>query len=125
MGKTNSKPLISFSGKKNRLYISRDVIRLLSNPSHVCLYMTENYDSIAIGPCDETNVMSFKVPDKIYDGRKADFTITSIQFVSDVMRINHMDMDNTYRIIGQYLEDNHVVTFHFCDALIVTRERVR
>lgn len=120
MGKVHRKPLISITGRKNRVYISRDVVHLLGGPSHICLYMKEGYDSIAIGPCDGKNVMSFKVPEKIYEGKKGDFTINSRQFVMDVLRINKLSSDFTYRIMGQYLEDKNMVTFHLCDAQIVS-----
>ena len=120
MGKQSIKPMISFSGRKKRMYISRDVLRILEYPSHVCIYMSKDYDFLAIGPCKSENVMSFKVPEKIYEGKKADFTINSQQFVFDVMRINQMDMENTYRIYGQYLEEDHAVTFHLGDATLVS-----
>ncbi len=119
MGKNNSKPLISISGRRNRIYISRDIIRLLGQPSHVCIYMNEEYNSIALGPCNSKNVMSFKVPEKIYAGEKADFTITSLQFVTDIMRLNNLNPNNTYRMLGEYLKDKNMVTFHFSDAQIV------
>ncbi|MDD3417891.1 MAG: hypothetical protein PHY47_28530 [Lachnospiraceae bacterium] len=119
MGKNNTKPLISISGRRYRIYVSRDIIRLLGQPSHICIYMNEEYNSIALGPCSSKNVMSFKVPEKIYAGEKADFTITSIQFVSDIMRLNHLNPNNTYRMMGEYLEDKNMITFHFSDAQIV------
>ena len=81
--------------------------------------MSKDYDSLAIGPCNSENVMSFKVPEKLYKEKKGDFTINSRQFISDILFINQMNMENTYRIYGRYLEEEHAVTFHLGDATMV------
>ena len=115
MSKDMSRPVISFDGKKNRIRIGVDVIRLLGMPSYVCLYNNVNCSSIAIGPCDEKIVMSFKVPEKMLRGEKCECEITSKQFVNMVMSANCLDSRKTYRFPGVFHADKKKVTFAISD----------
>ena len=115
MSKDMSKPVISFDGKKNRIRIGVDVIRLLGMPSYVCLYNNVNCSSIAIGPCDEKIVMSFKVPEKMLRGEKCECEISSKQFVSRVINANHLDFGRTYRFGGIFNADKNKVIFAISD----------
>ena len=111
MSKDMSRPFISLDGKRNRIRIGVDVIRLLGMPSYVCLYNNANCSSIAIGPCDEKIVMSFKVPDKMLRGEKCDCEISSKKFVSMVMTTNHLEFGKTHRFTGAFHKDKNKVIF--------------
>lgn len=111
MSKNMMNPFITIDGKKCRIRIGVDVIRILGMPTSVCLYHTENCRSIAIGPCDEKKVMSFRVPEKMLLGEKCDYAICSKQFVSMIVDENQLEMGRIYRLNGQYKEGKNIVTF--------------
>lgn len=111
MSKNMNHPSLTFDGTNNRIRISIDVLRLLGMPSHICLYNTEKCDAVAIGPCDGKNVMSFKVPEKMLNGKKSCCEIHSKQFVDMIMFANHLERNKTYRFSGIHSEEKNRVTF--------------
>ena len=74
-----------------------------------------NCSSIAIGPCDQKIVMSFKVPEKMLRGEKCECEIISKQFVSRVMSANHLEFGKTYRFSGIFNADKNKVIFAISD----------
>ena len=57
---------LSLQGARNCISIGKGVIRALGKPSHVSLKISDNNDSISVFPCDEDDVMSFRVPAKLF-----------------------------------------------------------
>lgn len=117
MSKDLSKPFITFDGKRNKIRIGVDVIRLLGMPAYVCLYNTENCGSVAVGSCDEKKVMSFKVPEKMLRGEKCDCEITSKQFVDMIMYANRLNREKSYRFDGVFHKNKNKVTFLISDQI--------
>lgn len=102
---------ISIQGYHRTVCIGKDVIRLLGTPSHVSLRINENGSRIVIEPCAADDVMSFKVPEKLFSDHRCVFRITSKQFVHSIMELNGMDMMLSYTIPGMYSEKQNVACF--------------
>lgn len=111
MSRNTPNLIITIEATGRRIRIGLDVLKILGMPPYVCLYQTEKRDSIAIGPCDGKNVMSFQVPEKILRGEKCDYKINSKPFVSMIVEANKLEAGKPYRLNGVYREDRNLVTF--------------
>ena len=111
MSNSKTNLFITIEGDQRRMRVSKDVIKILGMPSHICLYQTENCDSIAIGPCDEKNVMSFQVPEKFLRGERCDYKINSTPYIRMIAEVNGLEHGKSYRLNGVYREGKNIVTF--------------
>ena len=109
---------MSLQGIENRFGIGKDVIRALGNPSHVSFKVSDAYDSISVFPCDEDDVMSFKVPEKLFTDKRCVMRISSKKFVHGLMQANDLDITRTYTLPGEYLEDINTAVFSLADGII-------
>ena len=53
---------MTLQGARNCLSIGKGVIRALGEPSHVSLKISDMHDSLSVFPCDEDDIMAFRVP---------------------------------------------------------------
>ncbi len=104
-------PTISFQGKRNTINIGVDVIRLLGEPTHICILRNFENKSVAITSCEAEALMSFRVPDKFLTDRNSKFTVHSKQFTQEVMGDCGLDTDKTYVFPGEYVPKNNMVVF--------------
>lgn len=102
---------ITLLGYRNAINIGKDVIRHLGSPSFICLKINEESDKLIITPCAEKEVLSFKVPDKLFVNRSCALRVYSKQFVHTIMECNGMEHDLTYIVSGYYSEKQNVVCF--------------
>ena len=109
---------MSLQGIENRFGIGKDVIRALGNPSHVSFKVSDAYDSISVFPCDEDDVMSFKVPEKLFTDKRCVMRINSKKFVHGLMQANDLDITRTYTLPGKILEDINTAVFSLTDGII-------
>ncbi len=105
---------ISFSGRRRRIRICLKVFRILNYPSYICFRVNKDRDSIVIFPCDSKDVMSYKVPTKLFDG--GEMTISSKSFVNELVETNELNPTMNYMVPGQYLQKNQAVLFNLKDA---------
>ena len=59
-------PYILIQPYRCSLTIGKDIIKSLGYPKHVCLRINESNRSFAIIPCEANDVMSFKIPEKLF-----------------------------------------------------------
>lgn len=104
-------PTISFQGKRNMINIGVDVIRLLGEPTHICILRNFENKSVAVVPCEADDVMSFRVPERFLTDRNSKFTVHSKQFTQEVMEDCGLDTDRTYVFPGEYIPKNNMVVF--------------
>ncbi len=70
---------ISFLGKDHVITVSRDVVRALGKPEYVRILKNEDKNTIAFQACDEKELLSFKVPEKLFTkGTRPAFVYTVI-----------------------------------------------
>lgn len=110
--------LASIYGRKKSICISKDVLRVIGAPTHVCFKITQDMDSFVIIPCSEKEPMSFRVPDNILFDKHKQMKVTSQSFVVDLLAMNDLDFNRTYRIWGAYSEKNNAVVFNMADVQI-------
>ena len=91
--------------------IGKDVIKALGKPSHVSIIISDSHDSLSVFPCDEDDVMAFRVPLKLFTDHKCVMKINSKQFVHGIMRTNQMDTSKTYVLSGEFLEEKNTAVF--------------
>ncbi len=109
----NLTPKISVT--EDRIYIYRDVIRLLGNPAFVCLLENEDRHSIAFSPCEESHAMSFRVPERLLAGEKCDFRIHCKDFIAGLKERYHLTDEAKYIVLGKYVPEHNAVAFCFDD----------
>ena len=109
--KQRMKVEISFQGYRCSISISKNVVRLLGCPSHVCLMVHADGGRIMIAPCDADDVMSFRVPDRLFTDRHCVFRLNSKQFVHSIMTANGMEPELSYIVPGSYNGKQNVACF--------------
>ncbi len=108
------KPLnlrITIKGPRNRIYIGKDVIRALEFPPFICVKVNEDMSSLAIQPGEEKEYMSFKVPERLFESNKVEFTVHSKSFVHTLLAANGLDGQMNYPLMGVYSEPGNAVVF--------------
>ena len=102
---------MTLQGAYNCIGIGKGVIRALGTPSHISLKISDNNDSLSIFPCDEDDVMAFRVPEKLLIDHRCVMRISSKRFVHGVMHSNNMDTTRTYILSGEYIKDKNIAVF--------------
>lgn len=108
---------MTLQGARNCISIGKGVIRALGEPSHVSLKISDNHDSLSVFPCDEDDVMAFRVPVKLLVDHHCVMRINSKRFVHGIMRSNGMDITRTYTLSGEYLKDKNIAVFSLVDGV--------
>ena len=96
---------LSIQGARNCIGVGKGVIRALGSPSHVTMKISDSHDSLSVFPCDEDDVMSFRVPVRLFCDH------------SCVMLSNNMDVSRTYTLSGEYIPDKNVAVFSLVDGV--------
>lgn len=102
---------ITVKGPRNRIYIGKDVIRALGFPTSICIKINEDMSALAIQPGEEKEYMSFKVPERLFDSHKVDFTVHSKRFVHELLAANGLSPDQNHPLYGQYSQKDNAVIF--------------
>lgn len=102
---------ITVKGKRDRIYIAKDVIRALGVPPYICIKINEDMSSLAIQPGEEKEYMSFKVPEKLFDSHKHEFTVHSKSFVYTLLSTNGLDATKNYPLNGVCSQLENAVVF--------------
>ena len=103
---------ISLLGKAHVISVSRDVVRALGMPGYVRILKNDSQHAIALQACDEKELLSFKVPERLFEkGYSSGFRIYSISFVDEIVSEYHLDYDNRCTFGGSYLEEHNAVVF--------------
>ncbi len=110
---------LSVQGARNCISIGKGVIRALGKPSHVSLKISDSNDSISVFPCDEDDVMAFRVPTKLFLDHKCVMRINSKRFVHGIMKSNDLDTTRTYTLSGEYLKDKNTAVFSLVDGVTI------
>ena len=106
---------LSIQGNHNCIGIGKGVLIAMGCPSHVSLKISDAKDSISVFPCDEDDIMSFRVPTKILSDRRCVMRINSKKFVHGLMLSNDMDTTKTYIFDGEYVKDKNMAVFSLVD----------
>ena len=53
---------MTLQGARCCISIGKGVIKALGKPSHVSIKISDSHDSLSVFPCDEDDVMAFRVP---------------------------------------------------------------
>lgn len=107
---------MTLQGARNTISVGKGVIRALGCPSHISLKISDTNDAISIFPCDEDNVMSFRVPEKLLVDHHCVMRIFSKRFVQGIMRMNDLDNTKTYNLVGSYLKAQNTAVFSLRDG---------
>ena len=102
---------ITLGEKGSTLYISKSVVRAVGVPNYISLRVNESNDSLIITPCDEKQVLSFKVPEHLFNNQNVKMRIYSQRFVSEMMAANGLDVQITCSFYGRYIPGQNCVVF--------------
>lgn len=95
-------PYILIQPYKYTITIGKDIVRALGFPKYVCLRINESSNSFAVIPCEEHDVMSFKVPERLLSDHHTVFRINSKQFVLNLILKYDLDVSCVYGCRGAY-----------------------
>ena len=108
---------LTLQGARCCISVSKGVIKALGKPSHVSIKTSDNHDSLSVFPCDEDDVMAFRVPVKLFTDHKCVMRINSKRFVHGIMKTNQMDISKTYVLSGEYLEEKNTAVFSLVEGV--------
>ena len=114
---------LSIQGAHNCIGVGKGVIRALGRPSHVTMKISDTHDSLSVFPCDEDDVMSFRVPVRLFCDHSCVMRINSKRFVHGLMRSNNMDVSRTYTLSGEYIPDKNVAVFSLVDGVTLQAQK--
>ena len=104
-------PAITINGKEHCINIGRDVIRALGYPSHICILEHDRWQVIAITPCEESELLSFRVPEGFPDDRMKKFRIYSQSLVKEISDDCDLIPGEIYTIKGEHIVAMNAVLF--------------
>ena len=116
----NRKPYVielTLQGARCCISISKGVIRALGEPSHISIKVSDNHDSLSVFPCDENDIMAFRVPAKLFSDHKCVMRINSKRFVHGIMMENDLDTAKTYVLFGNYLKEKNTAVFSLTEGV--------
>lgn len=116
--KPDKKMLISISGKRKTITVSRNVLQALGNPPYICLKINKVMDSFIIEPGIQKEYMSFKVPENLGITKGVAMRMISRPFITAIMEMNGLDLSQTYHVEGEYLEKKNAVVFYMADCIL-------
>lgn len=108
---------ITLQGARCCVSVGKGVIRALGCPTHVSLKTSDTHDSISVFPCDEDDIMSFRVPDKLFKDHRCVMRIYSKQFIHGIMKVNGLDTSKTYILKGEYMRAKNIAVFSLTDGV--------
>lgn len=114
---------MTLQGARCCISIGKGVIKALGKPSHVSIKISDSHDSLSIFPCDEDNVMAFRVPLKLFTDHRCVMRINSKQFVHGIMRTNQMDTSKTYVLSGEFLEEKNTAVFSLVEGVSLRTQK--
>ena len=101
---------MTLQGKQECICLGKELVRGLGTPAYVKLLVSENYDELVFTPCNEKEVMSFKVPAQNKTNH-AGMRIFSKAFVHEVLDRNHLDKTKTHAFYGTYMTGQPAIVF--------------
>ena len=101
---------MTLQGKSECIGLGRELVRGLGTPAYIKLLISENYDELVFTPCNEKEVMSFKVPNQ-NNAHHMGMRICSKAFVHEVLERNNLDKTKTHAFIGTYLNGQPAIVF--------------
>lgn len=101
---------MTLQGKSECIGLGRELVRGLGTPAYIKLLISENYDELVFTPCNEKEVMSFKVPNQ-NNVHHMGMRISSKAFVHEVLERNHLDKTKTYAFLGTYMNGQAAIVF--------------
>lgn len=110
-------------GARCCISIGKGVIKALGKPSHVSIKISDSHDSLSVFPCDEDDVMAFRVPLKLFTNHRCVMRINSKQFVHGIMRTNQMDTSKTYVLSGEFLEEKNTAVFSLVEGVSLRTQK--
>ena len=114
---------MTLQGARCCISIGKGVIKALGKPSHVSIKISDSHDSLSVFPCDEDDVMAFRVQLKLFTDHRCVMRINSKQFVHGIMRTNQMDTSKTYVLSGEFLEEKNTAVFSLVEGVSLRTQK--
>jgi hypothetical protein len=115
-------PSVTIDCRQYCINVGRDVVRLLGCPECICILESERQHTIAFAPCDDSVVLSFKVPERFPEDRNRKFRIYSQSLVMEIMAKYNLDSGHSYTLKGKLDDVMKAVVFHLDEIYDCTRK---
>lgn len=113
---------ICIQGGRNCISVGKGIVQALGFPEYVAVKVSDQYDDIIFTGCEEKEVMSFRVPDKLFMDHHCVFRIYSKQFVHELMTIHGLDITRSYNYFGEFCKDKNFAIFHLGEGAKIRAE---
>lgn len=100
-------------GKRERIFFTKDVIRILGVPNYICIRVNAGWNSVLIMPCADKDYLSFKVPSGILSEPNKKMEFRSKAFTDTLLKRNGLALQGTYTVQGWYFENRNALIFDF------------
>ncbi len=100
-------------GKRERIFFTKDVIRILGVPNFICIRVNAEWNSVLVMPCADKDYLSFRVPNDILSEPNKKMEFRSKAFTDTLLKSNGLDRQGTYTVQGWYFEKRNVLVFDF------------
>ena len=114
---------ITLQGANYCISVGKGVIRAMGSPSHISLKISDDHGSISVFPCEEEDVMAFRVPDKLFLDHRCVMRINSKRFVHGLMKTNDLDITRTYILSGEYLKGKNTAVFSLLEGVKLRNQK--
>lgn len=117
-----TKLTITLQGKQGAISIGKNVAKALGVPNYVALRISYKNKALLLLPCEQKDVMSYKMPHHFMEGRHISFRIYSLSFVAELLGSNGLNTDSTYLLEGLYSDQIGAVIFPMETARLMAEE---
>lgn len=102
-------PYILLQPYRCSMTIGKDIVKSLGYPTHVCLRINDANKSFAIIPCEADDVMSFKVPEKLFTDHHCVFRLHSKEFIYNLVSKYDLNPKCVYACKGIYYKNINAI----------------
>ena len=107
--------IIWFAFSSNRLVISKSVLKTLSNPKFIQIFVSLDRTTLFIKGCDTKGTQCFTVPPRVYVDVDYKYTLRKAAFSEAICSATGFDKKGRYRLYGVPVS-SEVIGFSFADA---------
>lgn len=115
-------PYILIQPYRLSVTIGKDVVKCLGFPTYLSLRINEQKNTLALIPCEEKSVLSFKVPEKLLTDHHTVFRINSKSFVMTLLTMCGLSENCIYECKGVFSEKVNAVIFSLDKSGMKERE---
>ena len=93
---------------RKRMFLSRSIIRLLGNPSHLNFWMDEDERSLIISPASKDELYAYEIPQYFWRSTKQSCEVARIAFILALQQKLNWEKGSRYIFNGVMKESDGI-----------------